>query len=188
MDLNERAKNYAADKALEAITKAIEQAYKDGYQDGYDDGNREAPVVNDDCEYVDLGLPSGTRWARGFMKEDNKELYLPYGEACNLNIPTKEQFEELQSQCKIEVRMPVVSGGPKLFADIIGPNGKRIALTGKGMKKSYFVEHEREEIMFWIKSAEIFEGNERPRFFVSKDTTVLDTTFSGYMLPILLVR
>ena len=134
MDLNERAKNYAADKALEALTKVIEQAYIDGYQDGYDDGNREAPVVNDDCEYVDLGLPSGTRWASDFMKESYRVLYLPYGEACKLNIPTKEQFEELLSQCKIEGEMIESSFKLTLYTYIVGPNGERIKLVGTGMK------------------------------------------------------
>ena len=52
---------------------------------------------NDETGYVDLGLPSGTKW-----KAANEGGYYDYDsamEAFGSKLPTKEQFEELMSLC-----------------------------------------------------------------------------------------
>ena len=68
MELREKAENYAVGKANAAMDKAIAQAYADGYRDGYKDREDEIPVDLRDnkMEFVDLGLPSGTLWAKEF--------------------------------------------------------------------------------------------------------------------------
>ena len=55
--------------------------------------------------YVDLGLPSGLKWAdsnAGAYSPDGYGDYLDWDEAqeCDLRIPTKEEFEELEEYCE----------------------------------------------------------------------------------------
>ena len=54
-NLNERAANYAAEKANELLANAIAQAYADGYCDGYKDREEEIPVdlLNEKKEFID---------------------------------------------------------------------------------------------------------------------------------------
>lgn len=101
MDITEKAKEYAQGKALEAMTAAIEKAYADGFKDGYDDGlaNRERPQSErkyENLSYVDLELPSGTKWTSGYLTyTDGTLALLKYDEARIFNLPTKEQYQEL---------------------------------------------------------------------------------------------
>ena len=79
MDIREKAKQYADGKALSAINAAIEEAYAEGYKAGYEDGyaKREEvnPIVlNDGVEYVDLALPSGTKWSSCCLKRDDSSF------------------------------------------------------------------------------------------------------------------
>lgn len=72
---------------------------------------------------VDLGLPSGTLW-----KDKNEEGgFYTYDQAVSRfgdKLPTKEQFEELQSQC----RWTWTGNGYK----VVGPNGESIVLPAAG--------------------------------------------------------
>ena len=68
--IEDKAKEYAEGKALSAMTSAIEQAYIDGYNAGFQDGlNHQKPPIEviDGVEYVDLGLPSGTKWSKTYF-------------------------------------------------------------------------------------------------------------------------
>ena len=79
MVLAEKSEKYAAGKANAAIDKAIAQAYADGYRDGYKAREEEIPVDLRDnkTEFVDLGLPSGTLWAKDYERADGKLHFLP---------------------------------------------------------------------------------------------------------------
>ncbi len=107
--ITEKAKNYADGKVLEALTAAVENAYTDGYKAGYNDAieklnNGAQELESDGVTYVDLGLPSGTLWATDCLKDkDGKTVYLSYDEAAPLNIPSKEQFEELKKICEVSL-------------------------------------------------------------------------------------
>ena len=46
MDIFERGKKYAEDKAISALNSVIEQAYIDGYNDGLKQGQGEIPVFS----------------------------------------------------------------------------------------------------------------------------------------------
>ena len=72
-NLNERAANYAAEKVNELLAKAIAQAYADGYRDGYKDRDERISSSNSDSnlKFVDLGLPSGTKWSIGLIANPN---------------------------------------------------------------------------------------------------------------------
>ena len=78
-------------------------------------------------KYIDLGLLSGTLWA-----DTNEEGYYNYEAAVEKygdNLPTKEQFEELQTQCQWKWNG---SG-----YDVKGPNGNCICLPASGSRNCY---------------------------------------------------
>lgn len=70
------------------------------------------------AQYVDLGLPSGTKW-----KSSNKAGFYTYEKAVNTfgdKLPTKKQCEELKDKCKWTWN----GNGYK----VTGPNGQSIVL------------------------------------------------------------
>lgn len=77
-------------------------------------------------EYVDLGLPSGTKWktVNETKPNDSVDLYT-YEEALELfgnQLPTKEQLEELKDKCVWKWNED------KKGCTVVGPNGKTIFL------------------------------------------------------------
>jgi hypothetical protein len=101
-ELKELSINYATEKTNEVMFNTIAQAYADGYRKGYKDREDEIPVNLRDgnTEYIDLGLPSGTLWAKDFEKDGGNTLFVPYTQAKRYNIPTREQWEELVNCCE----------------------------------------------------------------------------------------
>ena len=89
MDITEKAKTYVASQT-EAFANAIEKAYMQGYNDAVEENSKEhIKIIEDGVEYIDLGLPSGTLWAL------NNPKFVAYHDSQKLNIPTKEQIDEL---------------------------------------------------------------------------------------------
>lgn len=77
-------------------------------------------------EYIDLGLPSGTLW-RDMNEKDGDVHMFSYQEAISTfgsNLPTKEQYEELISECKWKWK--------DNYYKVTGPNGKYILLQAEG--------------------------------------------------------
>ena len=193
MEITERANKYADGKANEAITTAIAQAYMDGYRDGYKDREEELPIDLRDkkTEYVDLGLPSGTQWSTDYERDENDNiLYLPYGEASKLKLPTMEQWQEIKNKCDW---LPNFNGVALLWIDCVGPNGNSIRFYTRGqmianeLKKS-------SEVHIWINDEEpSATGN--PSEIVIRSSSynnniVKDeySLFSDYKLPVRLVK
>lgn len=82
-------------------------------------------------EWVDLGLPSGTLWAKNSLM-----IQLPFCAAKHYfakNLPSKEQAEELRSCTKLDWKS---SPGDLI---IIGPNGEKVKLDAKGKYKAYWL-------------------------------------------------
>lgn len=80
--------------------------------------------------FIDLGLPSGTLWKQ--YNEDCTNAYYTYEGAFNqfgTNLPTKEQFEELQNMCS----WYWMGSGYRVF----GPNGNSIYLPAAGWRHYY---------------------------------------------------
>lgn len=191
MNTHEKAKAYAEGKALEAISQAIEQAYEAGYQEGYRDGSEkqsnEVSVIlqDDNTEYVDLGLPSGTLWASDYLKEDDNDVYLPYCQAIKYSIPTEEQFNELEDKCMIR---PHFNGNIGYYT-VIGPNGNSIDLK----KNVYYRGSEEVNVIrrtaFWLKEDTVNnESTSKPYAYFDVNCKSIGEYFSGYKLPIILVR
>ncbi len=186
MDINVLAKQYAEGKALEAISTAIEQAYINGYNDGMQ--HREKLILEsivDGVEYVDLDLPSQKMWSSSYIKDKDSRMFLPYIEASKLNIPTRKDFEELLTYCKVDYYLTKNINGIKFT----GRNGGEIIIPYNRIKDDDFSKN-REYFSFWIKDDEDSPTKSFAYSF-SRDSTLtgaIRKTFMGYKLPIMLVK
>ncbi len=178
MNITEKSKEYAEGKAIDAISAAIEQAYVDGYNDGlkhYENERLESIV--DGVEYIDLKLTSGTKWASGYLKEKASLGWFAYEDASKLNLPTKEDFEELCKECVIDFK----NYTHNKCIRFTGKNGKIIELPCVKVDDNVY-----DSISFWLKN----EGEDTQKEYARVNSTrkVLDVkTFMGYKLPVLLV-
>lgn len=80
--------------------------------------------------YVDLGLPSGTKWKASNETGGYQNVFYTYDEAVSAfgdNLPTKEQLEELKVYCTWEWQN---NGGYK----VTGTNGNSIVLPAAGIR------------------------------------------------------
>lgn len=192
-NLNERAANYAAEKTNELLAKAIAQAYADGYRDGLKDREEESSdsLETAGVEFVDLGLPSGTKWSTKLMNSDEDTDYLPYAKAAVLGIPTREQVEELMNYC--DLRANRSEGGYFYGLYCLGNSGGEIYLDGANYKIGDELQYTwgRFHIYFWIRDDE--DGNQKnavriTRFNDGKPEMEIVKLFAGYKLPVMLVR
>lgn len=194
--ITERANKYADGKAYEAMTQAIAQAYEDGYQKGYEDGIAKVPVEQPvgKTEFVDLGLPSGTLWSADYEKVDDDFLYLPFAQANVLNIPTKEQWNELFQSCQQHCEYEY-SGNSRFINQVVfvGPNGNILTINVTG-KIDVYEQTDAHNVYFWLKEHE--ESNEKYCVNIYRDlrgSSWLEIyevvkMFSGYKLPVRLVH
>ena len=196
MNVSDKAASYAECMANEFIKKAIAQAYSDGYQDGYNDREAEIPVDLRDnkTEYVDLGLPSGTLWAADYEKVDGEILYLPHCKAQEYSIPTEEQWEELINCCRWEYDSNGSTWQNLDWAKCIGPNGNILNFNITGIIRANGIS-KSDIIQFWIKDES--DNLEKKTGSILKSScsykshwgkTLQSTEFSGYHLPIRLVK
>ena len=80
--------------------------------------------------YVDLGLPSGTKWKASNETTGYANVFYTYDEAVSAfgdMLPTKEQFDELRVYCTWEWQN---NGGYK----VTGTNGNSIVFTAAGLR------------------------------------------------------
>ena len=104
-------------------------------------GFRLALSLSDNTEeFIDLGLRSGTLW-----KKTNETGFFSYKEALKKykdKIPTKEQWEELMSDCELQ--------RDKFGYRIIGPNGNFIFLQANGYRYANGMIHGAgEKFYYW---------------------------------------
>lgn len=193
-ELKELSANYATEKTNEMMSQIVAQAFADGYRMGYKDREYVIPVDFRDgkTEFVDLGLPSGTLWSADYLKGNDKREYLPFSQAESLCIPTEEQWNELVDTCKWEFDID-------RFYDLcearcVGPSGNSLRFERTG-KQNINSHSETWEVFFWIKDTE--EGLEKKAVHMynggkgihnKSAKTEIDAFFSGYKLPVRLVR
>ena len=187
MNVEEKARKFAEGKAINALNQAIEEAYAEGYRDGYKDREDEIPVElqENKTEFVDLGLPSGTRWASTFETVDGSNcLYLPFEQAKKYQLPNREQYQELLDCCKWDRRDK--NGGFDHYV-VIGPKGTSIKLQARGYLVADRVEMWNNNGYFWLFDDDSDGNDQTAALFNSSDR---DTTskFIGYKLPIHQVR
>ena len=200
-ELKEIAVNYAAGKTNEVMDNAIAQAYADGYRDGYNDRDAEIPVDlrGNKTEYIDLGLPSGTLWAKDY-EHDDEILFLSYSKADQLSIPSEEQWEELNNFCRHEYEVDGAYNYVK--ATLIGPNGNILEFD----RTDIIIANKKSSswgggAFIWILDKDEREDNEKkcghlynkgyvtnPNYRKKEGRAEITRKFSGYKLPIRLVR
>lgn len=186
MEINEQAKQYAEGKAISAITEAIEKAYTDGFNEGYQQGQANAEMskeVIDGVEYVDLGLPSGIKWSKVCLKdEQDRVIHLPYDEASKLNIPTAEQYQELLDFCQETQHRS--SRGATDSKDMVGVNGNAITLLTCYIKRGSNIISSK-YYTFWLKSEASSLNRLCAQGVVNK---TIEERFAGDKLMVMLVR
>ena len=197
-DIQERAGSYAAEKMNDLMAKAIAQAYADGYRDGYKERDSESvkldSIVGEICVH-DLGLPSGTLWSLHYLENEEEETnYLPYVKAAKLGLPSKDQVDELIENCRWQGEFS--STGMSFYGAIcIGANGEKISFNSCGYnedeKKVGAPYYGGGSAYFWIHDEE--EGDEKSAVRIysmenGKPKLEIVKIFSGYKLPVLIVR
>ena len=104
MTLQESADKFAGAYA-DTVKKLFIETFREGYGAGYLAGaaavrNESQNDNEDEGDFIDLGLPSGTLWREDFLSdEDCENMRLAYNEARNFSLPTEEQCRELMSKC-----------------------------------------------------------------------------------------
>lgn len=184
------AAEYAVAQTNEVMSLAIAKAYADGYRDGYRDKEEEIPVDMhaNITEFVDLGLPSGTLWAADYERINGNEAieYLPYEKVSQMNIPTREQWEELLDICRWNYKY--VSSKTMYFI-CIGPNGNTITFPCYGSILNGESTTDHTYAMFWIHDeGEELEKNAVHMHYHSRQQKEVVKTYKGYKLPVRLVR
>ncbi len=104
------------------------QEEKDAFLQEFDDSYETyiAGLEKEKKSYVDLGLPSGTKW-----KNKNEEHFQTHNDAVVIDrekIPTKQQWEELKDLC----RWTWMNNGYY----VTGPSGASIFLPAEGLENS----------------------------------------------------
>lgn len=193
-ELREKANSYTEENVNNVLKEAFSKVYADGYRDGYKDREEEISITLQDgeTEFVDLGLPSGTKWSSDYKMNDNNREYLPHGKAELLNVPTQEQWDELKNNCKWE--FDIDDAHDLCEARCVGPNGNTLRF-GRTGKKNIEKQSDNWEVFFWIKDNK--EGNEKSAVHMynggkkngyKNAITIIEDFFSGYKLPVRLVK
>ena len=181
----DKAKEYAEGKVTEALRQVVAEAYMAGYNAGYQDGYNKVvkDSVTEGVEYVDLGLPSGTLWASDYVKDGDEVLFLPYSEALNYDIPTKEQVDELRESCEISIKYDKDDNYVHI---VLGPNGNSIVFKGHGYKT--FAElKDTKTAYFW----QVYNSDKPKAVFVPYPSAPYINAvylFPGYRIPIWTVK
>lgn len=186
MNITEKSKEYAEGKALNAITAAIEQAYADGYQEGYADGyaNREkpeSPIKYNNVSYIDLDLPSGTRWATGYLTKANGKIeLLSFFNAKTFIIPTLKQFQELLDNT--EQLMTVKNG--QLVTEFVSLCNKARFWLPNGCHEYNKALCNKDNYMFWLRDT---LTSREAVYTLGPTVHTNDNRISYYSMPVVLV-
>ncbi len=186
-ELKELSINYATEKTNEVMINTIAQAFADGYRMGYKDREDEIPVDLRDgnTEYVDLGLPSGTLWSNDYEKTNNGISYIPYLAAKAFNLPSEEQWKELNDNCRWEYEL---NNGVYKFI-CIGPNGNSISFYNKGMYTSDGHFNNASIAYFWFSDdSDSLEKSASYLYYGNQINLLSQKQFMGYKLPIRLIK
>lgn len=89
----------------------------------------EKSIYNCELEFIDLGLPSGTKWANKDSDYEYTCKHFTYTEDVE-GIPTKEQWKELRKECEW-----IWNAG--LGYKVVGPNKNYIFLTVGGYRHGW---------------------------------------------------
>lgn len=169
------------DKMQNIISDMIQKAFTEGYEKGVASQIKNFNI--DGVEYFDPGLPSGTLWSCALQHFDyGWHLVLAtYEQVAELNLPTKEQWEELCEHCIIKKKKLITPSGYKL--------GYPTAKNGPSNRYTTYTlgeECEKGRNKFWLKSTPTSHQADVVVFDV--DVNEFSTHFTGFKLPFFLVK
>ncbi|WP_315291647.1 hypothetical protein [Hoylesella loescheii] len=157
-NLKSMAEQYAI-SVLQDQINTIAHAYIEGYN------KSRAVVVENDIEYIDLGLPSGTLWPTKFLNDEG----MVYCDAKSYKLPTKEQYEEFR-----KLRWRIVENK---YIIITGLNGNEITLPW------------RYSLTFWLADQEMNPSFQVPiAVFWSGNTAMYTHEYVGDKVSVLTVK
>lgn len=199
IELKEKAGIYAEENVINVLKEAFAKVYADGFREGYKAREEEIPIVFHDnqTEFIDLGLPSGTLWSSDYERINGKLSYQIYDNVEVLSIPTVKQCQELLDLCSWESDISFGSNPTIKKITCVGPNGNKINFCLTGYIKTDSVFRQITDSTFWAK----FEGNS----FSNKKAVLISNrdehncrsrklkrelldAFMGYRLPVRLVK
>lgn len=191
----DKAKEYAEGKVTEALSQVVADAYMAGYNAGYQDGVDKVAkeTVSEGPEYVDLGLPSGTLWASDYVKDEKGTvIYLTREESKAYNIPSLEQWDELQRNCKWNETSEKIWDKYGFYhyhswAICLGSNGNKITFNLTGLYEEFSHCSQTGEALFWLKDS---DGCGRNSAKITLNDLALEaaSTFPGYKLCLRTVK
>ena len=187
-ELRVKANNYTEENVINVLKEAFAKVYADGYRDGYKDCQNEIPVDlrNNQTEFVDLGLPSGTLWSSDYEKEDGNILYLPYEMAITHEIPTKEQWEELRKFARWDFQTDEEHNSLRTIK-CIGPNGN-VLLFDKTGKVDFARKFLTDMAFFWIKDESVPNTVVRMWLYNHEGRECIDKEDPQMKIPLRLVK
>lgn len=102
--------------------------------------------------YIDLGLPSGTLWAKEDFKLNDRTLISYEAVPKDILLPTVEQAQELLTECTL---VGVYRKSSRLTYVFVGPNGNSIQFTTQGWTLNTSLAEVRniDHGYYWINSA-----------------------------------
>jgi len=187
IELNEKADIYAEENVITVLKEAFAKVYADGYRDGYKDclDHVSVNLRISNTEYVDLGLPSGTLWSNDYEKTNNEISYVPYLAAKAFNLPSEEQWKELNDNCRWEYELE--NAVYKFIC--IGPNGNSISFYNKGMYTSDGHFNNASIAIFWFSDdSDSLDKSASYLYYGNQINLLSIKQFMGYKLPIRLVK
>ena len=134
-EIKKKAIKYAKGCELSVLEQALANAYIEGYNAAVEDMEAENNI-----EYVDLGLPSGTLWSNKYIS-DVDTRWIVYDEAKRLHLPTKSQVEELFAETRVTYDKTGIS--------LLSSNGKSLFIPRNA---ELINEPKSPLVSFWIRS------------------------------------
>ena len=189
MTKEELAEQFAEQKVAE-LENVIQEAYLKGYEQGCLDSNKTLKI--DGITYVDLGLPSGTLWSKHALQNccfGYYQRHFSFIEACQLQLPTIEQWDEVCRYCRFEQDKIIGPSGERIGYDW-APSGYLIRNLGEGCEEN--------RNMFWLKGDVDAENTAPTMLYDIKREDEMELIFShvkgtsrhftGFKLPVFLVK
>lgn len=130
--------------------------------------------------YVDLGLPSGTKW-KSANEIGNGSGFYTFDDAVSTfgsKLPTKEQFEELRTHCIWEWQS---SGGYK----VTGANGNNIFLPAAGFSGTAVSSV---GLIGWYRSSTSYDSDISFCLFFDIEHSMISGYENSYGLSVRLVK
>ena len=128
--------------------------------------------IQEDCQYVDLGLPSGTLWCDRNVGANTPEEYgdyLNFSKACEYSIPKKWQLEELIEECEWQWK----DNGYL----VVGSNNNSIFLPTAGFRDGSSLNYAGSDGYYWSRT--LSTGDTSYAYYLYFNSSDVSTYYSS---------